>query len=60
MPSVDQLNDLRRRILAGEEPDRDELRSAIQTLVGERLEAHAATPKTKRAPAKKVDLDDLL
>ena len=61
MPTADQLNDLRRRILAGEEPSRDELRSAIQTLTGERIAAHAAEkPKTKKAPAIKVDLDDLL
>jgi len=61
MPTAEQLNDLRRRILAGDEPSRDELRSAITALTGERIQAHAdEKPKTKRAPAVKVDLDDLL
>ena len=61
MPSVEQLNDLRRRILDGEEPSRDELRAAITTLVGERLEAHkAVSKKTSRSKSTPVELDDLL
>ena len=60
MPTADQLNDLRGRILAGEEPSRDELRTAIEALVGERLKAHEAQPKPKKAPSKPVNLDDLL
>lgn len=61
MPTADQLNDLRRRILAGEEPPREELRAAITALTGERIAAHASEkPKTKKTPSVKVDLDDLL
>ena len=63
MATADQLNDLRKRILEGEEPSRDELRNAIKSLTGERLEAHAAANKkaaSRKAPAVKVDLDDLL
>jgi len=63
MPTAQSLNDLRKRILEGEEPSRDELRSSIQALVGERLAAAEETQKKavkKRAPAVKVDLDDLL
>lgn len=61
MPTADQLNDLRRRILAGEEPSREELRTAITALTGERIAAHAEEkPKGRKAPAVKVDLDDLL
>ena len=60
MPTADQLNDLRRKILDGEEPSREELRDAITALTGERIAAHTAVqPKTK-LPAVKVDLDDLL
>lgn len=60
MPTADQLNDLRRRILAGEEPSRDELRSAIDALAGERIAAHAEeTPKSK-AKSTPVSLDDLI
>ncbi|KKK71734.1 hypothetical protein LCGC14_2910940 [marine sediment metagenome] len=61
MPTADQLNDLRRKILANEDVSRDELRSAIETLTGERIAAHAAEkPKGPKTPAVKVDLDDLL
>lgn len=61
MPSVDKLNDMRRRILDGEEVSRDELRSGIAALVGERIEAHTRAPaKTTRAKSKPVALDDLL
>lgn len=61
MPTADQLNDLRRKILAGEEVPRDELRSAIETLTGERIKAHAEEkPKGKKQPSVKVDLTDLL
>ena len=61
MPTADQLNDLRRKILAGEEPSRDELRSAIEALTGERIKAHAAeAPKAKQAKAIPVNLDDLI
>jgi len=61
MPTADQLNDLRRRILADEEVSREELRAAITSLTGERIAAHASEPKKKtKAPAVKVDLDDLL
>jgi len=62
MATADQLNDLRSRILAGEEPEREELRAAIKSLTGDRIAAQEATAKkgAKRAPAVKVDLDDLL
>ncbi len=60
MPTAEQLNDLRRRILAGEEVSRDELRESIQALTGERIKAHESEKPKSRAPAVKVDLDDLL
>jgi hypothetical protein len=61
MTSVDKLNDLRRRILDGEEPSRDELRAAITALVGERLEAHTKQKTTRsRAKSTPIALDDLL
>lgn len=61
MTTADQLNDLRRRILAGEEPSREELRSAIQSLTAERIKAHTEEkPKGKKAPSVTIDLGDLL
>lgn len=59
--TAERLNDLRRRYLAGEEWTRDELKSAIHTMIGNRLDAvrdaGATKTKTKAAP---VSLDDLL
>jgi len=60
MATAEALNDLRKRILAGEEPPREELRDAIKSLTGERIAAHEATAKKTKAPSVKVDLDDLL
>lgn len=62
MPTADKLNDLRKKILEGEEPSRDELREAIKALTGERLAAATAPKKTtrKKTPAVTVDLGDLL
>lgn len=60
MPNVDQLNDLRRRILADEEVSRDELRSALTALVGERLEAASTTTKKASKSTPVANLDDLL
>jgi hypothetical protein len=60
MPTADQLNDLRRKILAGEEVSQDELRASITSLVGERIEAHKADQPKAKTPSVKVDLTDLL
>lgn len=62
MTTPEQLNDLRRRILAGENPSREELIAAIQALRGARLAAHATTtaPSSKGRKGKKANLDDLL
>lgn len=59
--TAEQLNDLRRRYLAGEEWTRDELKIAIHTMIGNRLNAvrDAGLPKTKTKAAP-VSLDDLL
>lgn len=60
MLPIEQLNDFRRKIVAGEDISMDSLRTAIQQLVGERLASHAtAAPKTK-VKAVAVDLDSLL
>lgn len=61
MPTADQLNDLRRKILAGEEPSREELRAAIESLTGDRIKAHSEDkPKGPKTPSVVVDLGDLL
>ena len=60
--SVDQLRDLRKRVLAQEPYTIDELRAAIQELSGDRLAqlTKAATKAPRKAPVKAVDLADLL
>ena len=61
--TADSLRDLRRRILDGGEYSLDEIRDAIRTITNDRVaELSKSTGKTgkKRAPAVKVDLDDLL
>jgi len=60
--SVDQLRDLRKRVLAQEPYTIDELRAAIQELSGDRLAqlTKAATKTPRKAPVKAVDLADLL
>lgn len=61
MPTAEQLNDLRRKILADEDVSREELRSAIEALTGDRIKAHTEEkPKGKKAPSVVVDLGDLL
>ncbi len=60
--TAEQLNDLRRRYLAGEPWTREELKSAIHTMIGDRISevqnaGAKATKKTKAAP---ISLDDLL
>ena len=57
---IEKLNDLRQKIVQGIEISMEDLRSAIQALVGERLSSHAeAKPKTKTT-AVPISLDDLL
>lgn len=59
--TADSLNDLRRRVLNDEEYTIDELANAVRTLVGERVAAAQETSKaSKKRPAKKISLDDLL
>lgn len=61
--TADDINDLRRKILQGEEYSIEDLEHAVMILCGERVEAaRAAETKTtrKRQPAKHVDLSDLL
>jgi len=60
MPTADQLNDLRRKILADEEVTQDQLRTAIASLTKERIEAHKAEQPKAKTPSVKVDLTDLL
>jgi len=62
--SVDKANDLRRRILAGEEPSEAEMQEIIQALIADRAQVtEAASTKAARVPKKdqpKIDLGDLL
>jgi len=60
MPTADQLNDLRRKILADEEVTQDELRAAITALTEERIAAHKADQPKPKTPSVTVDLGDLL
>ncbi len=60
--TAEQLNDLRRRYLAGEPWTREELKSAIHTMIGDRINEvqNANTKTTKKTKAAPVSLDDML
>jgi hypothetical protein len=60
--TAEQLNDLRQRYLDGKDWSREELKSAINYMIGDRLRAAREAPakKTKGAKPIPVSLDDLL
>lgn len=60
--TAEQLNDLRRRYLNGEPWTREELKSAIHTMIGDRINEvqNASVKTTKKTKAAPVSLDDLL
>lgn len=53
--TIDEINLLRKRILAGEDPSAEEMQRVITQLRSERTGASETTAK-KREPAKPVDL----
>lgn len=55
----EQLNELRLRIVRGEEPTIEEMQAVVQTLQAARPEKTKAAPKS-RAKVKIPSLDDLL
>ncbi len=61
MPTAEVVNDLVRRIRAGEKPEASELSAAIKEMIADRI-ANAEVPK-KKSKSTKVEpglLDDLL
>lgn len=60
--TTEAINDLRRRVLAGETVSPDELRQAIATLRQNRMTAmsSAKTSKAKKSENAETDLKDLL
>ncbi len=61
--SVERANDLRARILAGQEPSDAEMQEIISALIADRTavtEAASAPKATKKKDQPKVDLNDLL
>ncbi len=55
-----KIVDLRRRVLAGETPTRDELREIFSIIRASRATAATrSTPTSSRKPAVTVNLDDL-
>ena len=60
--TAEALNDLRQRYLDGLPWTREELKTAIHTMIGQRLKdvQAAAVPKTKKLKAAAVSLDDML
>ena len=58
MLNPEQLNDLRKRVLADEPYTHDELAAAVKHLIADRLASFEA-PKAK-SKAKPVNLDDLI
>jgi len=61
--TVDRANDLRARILKGEEPSDTEMQEIIQALIADRTavtEAASAPKASKKKDQAKIDLDDML
>lgn len=60
--TTEAINDLRKRVLAGETVSPDELRAAIATLRQNRLTAmtQAKTSKAKKSANAEAELNDLL
>ena len=60
--TVERANDLRKRILAGEEISDSEMQEIIQALVAERAQVMEAstTPKKSKKDQPKIDLNDFL
>lgn len=58
--SPDQLNDLRKRVLADEPYTYDELAAAVKQQIADRISAFEAPSKTTKSKAKPVNLDDLI
>lgn len=56
--TIDHINKLRTRILAGEDPSADEMAQVIQQLRGERTAPSKASSK-KKEPPKPLDLNAL-
>ena len=56
--TIDHINKLRTRILAGEDPSASEMAQVIQQLRGERTAPSAASTKRKEPP-KPLDLNAL-
>lgn len=57
--SADQINDLRKRVLANEPFTYDELAAAVKQAIADRLSSFEAPAKPK-GKAKPVNLDDLI
>lgn len=61
MPTSEQLNDLRKRVLAGEQYTETELAQAIRALIADRASAFdAPAKKTGKSKSTSVNLDELL
>lgn len=58
----DQLNDLRKRVLAKEHYTQEELTAAVREQIAERLSAFESPSKksSKKTTSTKVDLSDLI
>ena len=63
--TAEEVHDIRRRVLAGEEPSKEEIRAAIEHLQPARLGAitradESSTKAASKKPKKSVDLDEFL
>lgn len=59
--TADKINDLRRRVLTNADYSKDELRKAVHTLMGERIQkAQVLSTASRRRPSRTVNLDDLV
>jgi len=61
MLTAEQLNDLRKRVLANEPYTYEELAAAVKQQIADRLSAFEVVPKAKgKAKSTPVNLDDLI
>lgn len=60
MLTSDQLNDLRKRVLANEPYTREELAQAVKELISERISAFERPSKSTAKKPTPINLDDLI
>ena len=59
--TAEKIQDLRRRVISGQDFTKEELRQSVHTLMGERIaQAQAVATASRKRPSRSVNLDDLM